>query len=102
MPGNEAPGVTVGIYELEPFCSPTSTPSRTATARGITAIGDARSAWTTPTPTPAPGPGEAALDIEMVIGMAPNVNARVYVGPNGGSGPLDTYSPWSTAVHRRR
>ncbi len=27
----------------------------------------------------------------MVIGMAPNVNAKVYVGPNGGSGPLDTY-----------
>jgi hypothetical protein len=43
-------------------------------------------------PNAGPGAGEAALDIEMVVGMAPKVTVKVYVGPNGGSGPLDTYA----------
>ncbi len=42
-------------------------------------------------PNAGPGQGEAALDIEMVIGMAPSVNVKVYVGPNNATGPLDTY-----------
>ena len=44
-----------------------------------------------------PGSGEAALDIENLIGLAPNVNVLVYQGPNSnsgapGSGPYDTFS----------
>jgi subtilase family serine protease len=39
-----------------------------------------------------PGSGEAALDIENVIGLAPNANVVVYEGPNSGSGPYDTFS----------
>jgi Pro-kumamolisin, activation domain/Putative Ig domain len=36
--------------------------------------------------------GEAALDIENVIGLAPQANVIVYEGPNSGSGPYDTFS----------
>jgi hypothetical protein len=38
------------------------------------------------------GSGEAALDIENVIGLAPEANVAVYEGPNAGSGPYDTFS----------
>jgi subtilase family serine protease len=38
------------------------------------------------------GSGEAALDIENVIGLAPEANVAVYEGPNSGSGPYDTFS----------
>jgi subtilase family serine protease len=37
-----------------------------------------------------PGQGEAALDIENVIGLAPQARIAVYEGPNTGSGPYDT------------
>ena len=36
--------------------------------------------------------GEAALDIENVIGLAPQANVVVYEGPNSGAGPYDTFS----------
>ena len=89
-PANEGQGVTVGIYELEPFfmsdittfesCyTPAPTPS-------ITAVGVAGAS-----PNSSPGSGESALDIEMVAGLAPKANIRVYVGPNFGTGPLDVY-----------
>jgi subtilase family serine protease len=38
------------------------------------------------------GSGEAALDIENVIGLAPQASVAVYEGPNSGSGPYDTFS----------
>ena len=38
------------------------------------------------------GSGEAALDIENVIGLAPQAKIAVYEGPNQGSGPYDTFS----------
>ncbi|MGH2857011.1 MAG: protease pro-enzyme activation domain-containing protein [Solirubrobacteraceae bacterium] len=44
-----------------------------------------------------PGTGEATLDIENLIGLAPDVNVLVYQGPNSnsgspGAGPYDTFS----------
>ncbi len=90
-PGTEGSGVTVGIYELEPFWESDIanfedcyTPTITASVNGISVDGA--------NPNAGPGAGEAALDIEMVVGMAPKVTVKVYVGPNGGSGPLDTYA----------
>ncbi len=90
-PGTEGSGVTVGIYELEPFLPSDITtfkdcysPAISASVSGV-GVDHAN-------PNAGAGQGEAALDIEMVIGMAPEVNAKVYVGPNGGSGPLDTYA----------
>ena len=38
-----------------------------------------------------PGEGEAALDIETVIGLAPDVNIHVYQAPNTGAAPYDVY-----------
>jgi subtilase family serine protease len=89
-PGNEGSGVTVGIYELEPFLQSDITTFKNCyspvISASVSAVGVDRTS-----PNSGPGQGEAALDIEMVIGMAPAVNAKVYVGPNGGTGPLDTY-----------
>jgi subtilase family serine protease len=89
-PGTEGSGVTVGVYELEPFLQSDITtfkncysPAITATVNSVSVDGAATNS--------GPGAGEAALDIEMVIGMAPNATVKVYVGPNQGSGPLDTY-----------
>ncbi len=88
--GNEASGVTVGIYELEPFLPSDINAFKNCYGSAITASVSSVSVDHA-NPNAGSGAGEAALDVEMVIGMAPGVNARVYVGPNGGSGPLDTY-----------
>jgi hypothetical protein len=89
-PGTEGSGVTVGVYELEPYLlndintfKNCYSPAITATVTPVSVDGAATNS--------GPGAGEAALDIEMVIGMAPSVTVKVYVGPNQGSGPLDTY-----------
>jgi hypothetical protein len=80
-------GETIGIYELEPYspgdivayqaCYGLSNPITNVNVDGGAGVG--------------PGGGEAALDIEDVAGLAPGASIRVYTGPQGGSGPLDTY-----------
>jgi hypothetical protein len=89
-PGTEGAGVTVGVYELEPYMTNDInvfkgcySPAIGASVTGISVDGTS--------PHFGPEQGEAALDVEMVIGMAPSANVEVYVGPNGGTGPLDTY-----------
>jgi subtilase family serine protease len=89
-PSDEGSGVTVGIYELEPFLQSDISAFKNCYSPAITASVSAVSVDRA-SPNSGPGQGEAALDVEMVIGMAPAVNAKVYVGPNGGTGPLDTY-----------
>ncbi|MFL5863812.1 MAG: protease pro-enzyme activation domain-containing protein, partial [Solirubrobacteraceae bacterium] len=91
--GDSGAGVTVAVYELEP-----NAPSDIAayqscygTHASVSYVPVDRGAGT------GPGSGEAALDIENVIGLAPNVNVLVYRGPNSnsgapGSGPYDTFS----------
>ncbi|MGA2521708.1 MAG: protease pro-enzyme activation domain-containing protein, partial [Acidimicrobiales bacterium] len=90
-PGTEGAGVTVGVYELEPYL-----------VSDINAFEACYSISTVVTAKPvdqslasvndSPGQGEAALDIEMVAAMAPDATVDVYDGPNGGTGPLDTYA----------
>ena len=87
--GDLGSGVTVALYELEPFapsdiaayqsCYGTTTSVATQNVDGGPGSSGA-------------GAGEAALDIEDVIGLAPKANVRVYQGPNSGNGPYDTYS----------
>lgn len=82
-------GVTVGLFELESFsatdistyqgCYGTSTPVSTILVDGGSGSTGA-------------GSGEAALDIEDVIGLAPDTNIEVYEGPNTDSGAVDTYN----------
>jgi len=88
--GNEGQGITVGVYELEPFLPSDVTQFENCYSPAITApvnpLGVDGS-----DPTLNAGEGEAALDIETLVGLAPQVTADVYVGPNAGVGPLDTY-----------
>jgi subtilase family serine protease len=85
--GLDGTGVTIGVYELEPY-----TPLDIAmyeTCYGIaTSVTDFTVDGGAGTSAQA---GEAALDIEDVIGLAPGATVKVYTGPQNGSGPIDTY-----------
>ncbi len=86
-------GVTVAVYELE-----SDNPSDIAAYQSC--YGTHATVSYVPVDSGSgtgPGSGEAALDIENVIGLAPDVNILVYQGPNSnsgapGSGPYDTFS----------
>jgi len=91
--GDHGGGVTVAVYELEP-----NDPSDLAAYQSC--YGTHATISYVPVDQGAgsgPGSGEAALDVENLIGLAPNVNVLVYQGPNSnsgapGSGPYDTFS----------
>ena len=86
--GDRGAGQTVALFELEPYsasdisayqsCYGTNTSVSNVTVDAGAGSGA--------------GQGEAALDIEDVIGLAPNVSIRVYEGPNTNSGVYDTYN----------
>ena len=91
--GDDGSGVTVAVYELEPdnpadiaayqACYRTSASVNYVPVDGGVGSGA--------------GSGEAALDIENLIGLAPDATVLVYQGPNSnsgapGSGPYDTFS----------
>jgi subtilase family serine protease len=91
--GDNGAGITVAVYELEP-----DDPSDIAAYQScygshatVSNVAVDQGAGT------GPGTGEAALDIENLIGLAPDANVLVYQGPNSnsgapGSGPYDTFS----------
>ncbi len=91
--GDRGAGVTVAVYELEPneaadIAAYQSCYGTHATITNISVDGGTGSGV---------GSGEAALDIENLIGLAPDANVLVYRGPNSnsgdpGSGPYDTFS----------
>ena len=84
--GDEGAGQTVAILELEPYdlsdiqaygaCYGANPQIANVLVDGGAGSG--------------PGQGEAALDIENVIGLAPQARIVVYEGPNTGNGPYDT------------
>jgi Pro-kumamolisin, activation domain/Putative Ig domain len=88
-----AGGVTVAVYELEPddprdIATYQACYRTHATIASVAVDGGAGQ---------GPGSGEAALDIETLIGLAPNAHVLVYQGPDSssgapGSGPYDTFS----------
>ncbi len=86
--GAQGAGVTVALYELEPNSSTdiSTYQSCFGTSAQISVVnvdGGAGSGF---------GQGEAALDIEGVIGLAPQASITVYRGPNNNlGGPLHTY-----------
>ena len=49
-------------------------------------------AWTAPTPTPVPARVRRRSTSRWSSAWHPSVNVKVYVGPNNGTGPLDTYA----------
>jgi subtilase family serine protease len=86
--GDEGAGQTVAILELEPY-----------DPGDIAAFDQCYGASTVPTNVSidggagsGAGAGEAALDIENVIGLAPQAKVDVYEGPNSGNGPFDVMS----------
>ncbi|HET9125573.1 MAG TPA: S53 family peptidase, partial [Solirubrobacteraceae bacterium] len=86
--GDGGAGVTVALYELEPFAASDIAAYQacmgTSTAIGVTPVDGG--------PGTGPGSGEAATDIEDVIGLAPKARIQVYEGPLTGQGAYDTYS----------
>jgi hypothetical protein len=80
-------GTTVGIYELEPNLQSDITTFETCFGASVPVdyIPVDGGAGT------GAGSGEAAIDIESVIGTAPQSRIEVFAGPDSGSGPLDTY-----------
>ena len=91
--GDLGSGVRVALYELEP--NSTSDIAAYETCYGVSTSvtykkvdGGAGS---------GAGSGEAALDIEDVLGLAPDVAIDVYQAPNTGTGALDNYNAIVTA-----
>lgn len=94
--GNEGQGVTIGVYELEPYMpSDISTyeacysPAISASVQPVSVNGASANS--------GPGSGESALDIEMAVGMAPQATVKVYVGSDLGvdasdADALNTYA----------
>jgi subtilase family serine protease len=86
--GDEGSGVTVALYELEPFSSSDVAAYQacmgTSTTVDVTAVDGG--------PGTGSGSGEAASDIEDVIGLAPQAQIDVYEGPPTGQGAFDTYT----------
>jgi subtilase family serine protease len=84
--GDEGAGETVAILELEPY--DLSDIQAYGACYGVNPlIGNVPVDGFNQT---GPGSGEAALDIENVIGLAPQARIAVYEGPNSGTGPYDT------------
>ncbi|MGH2867020.1 MAG: protease pro-enzyme activation domain-containing protein, partial [Solirubrobacteraceae bacterium] len=86
--GNQGRGVTVALYELEPF-------SATDVAAYQACYGTSTSVTTIPVDGGAGvgyGSGEAAMDVQDLIGLASQASIKVYEGPATGAGAYDTYS----------
>jgi hypothetical protein len=83
----EGSGQRVAIYELEPF-----TPSDIAAYESCFGLNVPVTTVAVDGGAAGPQLGEAALDIEAVAGLAPGASITVYSGPNGGTGPIDTYT----------
>ena len=86
--GRDGSGQTVGIFELEQY-----TPADIATYQACygtdVPVTDTLVDGGAGTPVQY---GEAALDIEVVAGLAPGAAVHVYTGPNdGANGAYDTY-----------
>jgi hypothetical protein len=86
--GDEGSGQTIALFELEPnltsdIAKYQSCYGTTASVTYVKVDGGAG---------PGAGQGEAALDIEDVIGLAPQAAVRVYQGPNTNTGAYDTYN----------
>ena len=75
--GRLGAGISVAVFELEPFAASDVRPTRscygTHASVSVTSVDGG--------PGTGPGTGESALDIEQVIGLAPGLSVHVYQGP---------------------
>ena len=86
--GDEGSGVTIALYELEPFSAADVSAYQSCYGTSANVLTEAIDGGA----GAGPGSGEAAMDIEDVIGLAPRATIRVYEGPRTGAGAYDTYS----------
>jgi subtilase family serine protease len=86
--GDEGSGVTIALYELEPFSASDIAAYQacmgTGTTVDVTSVDGGAGTGS--------GSGEAATDVEDVIGLAPRAQVQVYEGPATAQGAYDTYS----------
>ncbi len=87
--GDEGAGQTIGLFELEPYASSDVAAYKSCYGTGTLVADVPVDAVVTGTGS---GSGEAALDIEDVIGLAPQAKILVYEGPNSPTGVYDTYN----------
>ena len=86
--GDEGAGMTIGVYELEPFSAADVASFQacmgTSTSLSVESVDGGPGGGT--------GTGEAAMDVEDLIGLAPQAQIRVYEGPPTGTRAYDTYA----------
>jgi hypothetical protein len=85
--GDGGSGSTIAVFELEPYL-------QSDIANYESCYGTNTSVTNIPVdggPGTGAGQGEAALDIEDLIGLAPNSSILVYSGKNTGASAIDTY-----------
>ncbi len=91
--GDFGAGQTVAVLELEPYdLADIQHYARCYSLNGQPLNPQIANVTVDGGPGSGSGSGEAALDIENVIGLAPQANVAVYEGPNSGAGPYDTFS----------
>lgn len=95
-PNNLGSGVTVALYELEPYASKDITAYQNCYGTPTNTVSDVlvdggASCGSGVSKDPSCGL-EDELDIEDVIGLAPDASIHVYQGPNTNRGAFDTYN----------
>ena len=98
--GDLGQGVTVALYELDPYATDGFEPGDTAVfqqcygTHAQVVVEPLIDGGGTPTPSPGDGPpqptAETAVDIQNVVGLAPDANVDIYEGPDTFSGRYDT------------
>jgi hypothetical protein len=101
--GDLGAGQTIAVYELEGYFPADVTAYQGC--YGITPTATTSNIKAVPVDGGPPAPIalqrdglETALDVENVVGLAPQANVIVYQGPGSGSGPYDTYRAMITAT----
>ena len=86
--GDKGQGVTVALFELEPFSASDVAAYQACygTGAAVTTVAVDGGAGT------GPGIGEAAMDVEDLIGLVPDASIKVYEGPATGTGAYDIYN----------
>lgn len=92
--GDFGQGVTVALLELEPYTTESSDLAAFASCYGINA-GSVTDVDVDGGSPPAPSPlyfstAETAVDLQNLIGLAPDVTVYVYYGPNDAQGQYDS------------
>jgi hypothetical protein len=89
--GENGSGITVGVYELEPY-----TPADITTYQACYGLTNSVTKVSVNGGATGAQSGEAALDIEDVAGLATGAAIQVYSGPQSDNGPIATYDKMVT------